>query len=276
MAKKRLDYHLNQENKKSQSVLRHLSLPRNSRPPAELSGSSKVRSSRKEERRSCHGGPYTPQPARKTHKRCLSSSETNSLTRNRRNSNPTNTGLSSSKKHGDNSKFMKVSNDSDSWKIILKIPLFPPPDRDERDDRGGRPVQVWRHRGAGVGKAGSAGDSHPPLSQVGIRTGLYSSIWLKLQIVVVCCQQTEKMSTKLSIQAGAVHRTADSNSRFVALRSSRQWEDHAGPGRGQRVGQSFLQHQRQQPHQQVRGGGGEAGEESLHSRQAVSAFHHLH
>jgi len=108
MAKKRLDYHLNQENKKSQSVLRHLSLPRNSRPPAELSGSSKVRSSRKEERRSCYGGPYTPQPARKTHKRCLSSSETNSLTRNRRNSNPTNTGLSSSKKHGDNSKFMKI------------------------------------------------------------------------------------------------------------------------------------------------------------------------
>ena len=107
MAKKRLDFHLNLENKKSQSVLRHLSLPRNCKPPSELS--SKSKSSRKEERRSCYGGPYTPQPARKTHKRCSSSSsETNSLTRNRRNSIPTNTGLSSTKKHADNSKHMKV------------------------------------------------------------------------------------------------------------------------------------------------------------------------
>merc|ERR1712088_1207407 len=101
MAKKRLDFHLNLENKKSQSVLRHLSLPRNCKPPSELS--SKSRSSRKEERRSCYGGPYTPQPARKTHKRCSSSSESHSLTRNRRNSIPTNT-----KKQADNSKFMKI------------------------------------------------------------------------------------------------------------------------------------------------------------------------
>ena len=88
MAKKRLDYHLNQENKKSQSVLRHLSLPRNSKPPSELSSSSssKSRGSRKDERRSYYGGPYTPQPARKTHKRCMSSSESQSLTRTRRNS----------------------------------------------------------------------------------------------------------------------------------------------------------------------------------------------
>ena len=108
MAKKRLDYHLNLENKKSQSVLKHLSLPRNAKPPSELSGPSKSRASRKEERRSCYGGPYTPQPARKTHKRCSSSSsETNSLTRNRRNSIPT--ALSSSKKQADNSKFMKVN-----------------------------------------------------------------------------------------------------------------------------------------------------------------------
>jgi len=106
MAKKRLDYHLNLENKKSQSVLRHLSLPRNCKPPSELS--SKSRSSRKEERRSCYGGPYTPQPARKTHKRCSSSSESHSLNRNRRNSIPINTGLSSTKKVADNSKFMKI------------------------------------------------------------------------------------------------------------------------------------------------------------------------
>ena len=109
-----------------------------------------------------------------------------------------------------------------------------------------------------------------------LRWGLYSSVWLKLQIVVVCCQQTEKMSTKLSIQAGAVHRTADSDPGLVTVRTSRQWEDHAGPGCGQRVGQSFLQHQRQQSHQQVCGGGRETGQESLHCGQAVSAFHHLH
>ena len=164
MAKKRLDFHLNLENKKSQSVLKHLSLPRNAKPPSELSGPSKSRASRKEERRSCYGGPYTPQPARKTHKRCSSSAETHSLSRNRRNSI---SGLSSSKKQADNSKFMKV-NTSRQLGILMKCPLFPPPDRDERDDRGGRPVQLWRHRRAGLGQTGSAGDSHPALSQVGI------------------------------------------------------------------------------------------------------------
>ena len=109
-----------------------------------------------------------------------------------------------------------------------------------------------------------------------LRWRLYSSIWLKLQIVVVCCQQTEKMSTKLCIQAGTVHRTADSHPRFVTLRPSREWEDHAGQGCGQRVRQSFLQHQRQQSHQQVCRGGREAGQEFVHCGQAVSAFHHLH
>ena len=51
-----------------------------------------------------------------------------------------------------------------------------------------------------------------------LRWGLYSSIWLKLQIVVLCCL----LSTKLCIQAGTVHRTEDSDSRFVTLRTSRE------------------------------------------------------
>lgn len=53
MAKKRLDYHLNLENRKSQSVLRHLSLPRNAKSPAELSHG---RAGKKEDRRGHYAG----------------------------------------------------------------------------------------------------------------------------------------------------------------------------------------------------------------------------
>ena len=105
MAKKRLDYHLNVENRKSQSVLRHLSLPRNAKSPAEMS-SGQRRSCKKEERRGHYAGPYTPQPVRKTHKRCMSSSESLSFNKNRRNSIPSTTGISNNKKPSD--KFMKV------------------------------------------------------------------------------------------------------------------------------------------------------------------------
>ena len=54
MAKKRLDYHLNVENRKSQSVLRHLSLPRNAKPPAEMSSTN--RGGKKEDRRGHYAG----------------------------------------------------------------------------------------------------------------------------------------------------------------------------------------------------------------------------
>lgn len=54
MAKKRLDYHLNLENRKSQSVLRHLSLPRNTKPPASIEGTT--RASRREDRKSYYAG----------------------------------------------------------------------------------------------------------------------------------------------------------------------------------------------------------------------------
>ena len=54
MAKKRLDYHLNLENRKTQSVLRHLSLPRNSKPPP-ADVSSRV-TGRRDERKSQYAG----------------------------------------------------------------------------------------------------------------------------------------------------------------------------------------------------------------------------
>ena len=53
-------------------------------------------------------GPYTPQPTRKTHKRCMSSSESHNISRTRRNSIPCNTNISNNKKPSDNSKYMKV------------------------------------------------------------------------------------------------------------------------------------------------------------------------
>lgn len=100
MAKKRLNYHQLNQNRKSQSVLKHLSLPRNMKAsaPAEVINLQKTPSRRDK-------GPYTPQPPRKTHKRCMSGSDT--LPRNHRvrtNSTPS---ISSSKK-SDNSKFMAV------------------------------------------------------------------------------------------------------------------------------------------------------------------------
>ena len=55
MAKKRLDYHLNLENRKTQSVLRHLSLPRNSKPPPN-DVSSRV--TRRDERKSQYAGCF--------------------------------------------------------------------------------------------------------------------------------------------------------------------------------------------------------------------------
>jgi len=100
MAKKRLNYHQLNQNRKSQSVLKHLSLPRNMKAsaPAEVINLQKTPSRRDK-------GPYTPQPPRKAHKRCMSGSDT--LPRNHRvrtNSTPS---ISSSKK-SDNSKFMAV------------------------------------------------------------------------------------------------------------------------------------------------------------------------
>ena len=52
-------------------------------------------------------GPYTPQPARKSHKRCLSSAESSSVPRARTNSIPT--AVYSRSKPSDNTKFMKAS-----------------------------------------------------------------------------------------------------------------------------------------------------------------------
>ena len=51
-------------------------------------------------------GPYTPQPARRSHKRCLSSSETVAPPRPRTNSIPSS--VYSKKAGHDSSKFMKV------------------------------------------------------------------------------------------------------------------------------------------------------------------------
>ena len=50
-------------------------------------------------------GPYTPQPSRKSHKRCMSSSDSQNVPRARTNSIPT---AVYSKKPTDNTKFMKV------------------------------------------------------------------------------------------------------------------------------------------------------------------------
>jgi len=102
MAKKRLDYHLNLENRKTQSVLRHLSLPRNSKPPPN-DVSSRV--TRRDERKSQYAGPYTPQPSRKSHKRCMSNTEGLSQPRSRTNSIPS---AMYSRKPTDNTKFMKI------------------------------------------------------------------------------------------------------------------------------------------------------------------------
>ena len=100
MAKKRLDYHQLNQNRKSQSVLKHLSLPRNMKAPTQTEVINPQKPTNRRDK-----GPYTPQPARKAHKRCMSGSDT--LPRNHRvrtNSTPS---ISSSKKI-DNSKFMSV------------------------------------------------------------------------------------------------------------------------------------------------------------------------
>jgi len=99
MAKKRLDYHQLNENRKSQSVLKHLSLPRNVKAPTQTESINLQKASRRDK------GPYTPQPVRKAHKRCMSGSDT--LPRNHRvrtNSTPS---ISSSKR-SENNKFMQV------------------------------------------------------------------------------------------------------------------------------------------------------------------------
>ena len=70
MAKKRLNYHQLQENRKSQSVLKHLSLPRT----GGKGGAGEV--GRAGGRRDRHQAPLTPQPSRKFHKRCMSGSDT--------------------------------------------------------------------------------------------------------------------------------------------------------------------------------------------------------
>eukprot|EP00090_Calanus_glacialis_P026495 TRINITY_DN41711_c0_g1_i1.p1 TRINITY_DN41711_c0_g1~~TRINITY_DN41711_c0_g1_i1.p1 ORF type:complete len:610 (-),score=129.72 TRINITY_DN41711_c0_g1_i1:86-1915(-) len=101
MAKKRLDYHQLNQNRKSQSVLKHLSLPRNMKAPAQTEVINLQKPSSRRDK-----GPYTPQPTRKSHKRCMSGSDT--LPRNHRvrtNSTPS---LSSREKKSDNSKFMAV------------------------------------------------------------------------------------------------------------------------------------------------------------------------
>jgi len=100
MAKKRLDYHQLNQNRKSQSVLKHLSLPKNMKAPTQTEVINLQKPSSRRDK-----GPYTPQPARKAHKRCMSGSDT--LPRNHRvrtNSTPS---ISSSRK-SDNSKFMAV------------------------------------------------------------------------------------------------------------------------------------------------------------------------
>ena len=101
MAKKRLDYHLNLENRKSQQVLKHLSLPKNMKPPTHNHTDQKIR----KEDKKVYSGPYTPQPTRKTHKRCLSSSDNHSVPRTRTNSIPTS--VYNNKKNVQD-KFMKI------------------------------------------------------------------------------------------------------------------------------------------------------------------------
>ena len=57
MAKKRLDYHLNMENRKSQNVLKHLSLPKN----VKSLGSTEPKTRSKEEKRTpCYSGLMKP------------------------------------------------------------------------------------------------------------------------------------------------------------------------------------------------------------------------
>merc|ERR1719225_86191 len=103
MAKKRLDYHLNTETRRSGGGLRHLALPRPHGTPRQAR-----RGSRETETRANlqHSGPYTPQPARRSHKRCLSSSETVAPPWPRTNSIPSS--VYSKKAGHDSSKFMKI------------------------------------------------------------------------------------------------------------------------------------------------------------------------
>ena len=58
MAKKRLDYHLNLENRKTQSVLRHLSLPRHSKPPTQSPSDNRINARREERKSHYAGGPF--------------------------------------------------------------------------------------------------------------------------------------------------------------------------------------------------------------------------
>ena len=80
----------------------------------------------------------------------------------------------------------------------------------------------------------------------------------------------------INLQARAVHRPQDPDTRPPAVRAPGQREDDAGPGRGIGVLLLLLQHLRLKPHQQVRRGGREAGAGPVRGGQAVSAQHHLH